>query len=80
MGTVTLTTEEFLDLLNTHRGPSSISARGRSSQKKRKGRKDPKLGRAMKAAHARAKKKNGDFRKGWNKSRMMSYAHKLRSR
>jgi len=78
MGTVTLTTEEFLDLLSTRTGSPLTSRGSRSSQKKRKSRKDPKLGRAMKAAHSRAKKKNGEFRKGWDKSRMMSYAHKIR--
>lgn len=35
---------------------------------------------ALKEAHARAKKKNGEYRKGWDQSRMMSYAHKIRRR
>lgn len=33
---------------------------------------------AMKKANARAKLKNGKFRKGWNQSKLMSYAHKIR--
>lgn len=36
------------------------------------------MSRALKEANEKAKKKNGEFRKNWDKSRMMSYAHKLR--
>ena len=32
---------------------------------------------AMKKASSKAKIKNGKFRKGWNQSRMMKYAHKI---
>jgi len=32
----------------------------------------------MKKAHAHAHKKNGDFRKGWDRSRMLKYAHKIK--
>ncbi len=44
---------------------------------KRKGKKNPKLSKAMKKARVAAKKKDGSFRKGWNQSKMMKHAHKL---
>lgn len=51
-----------------------------SPPKRNKGRKDPKMARAMKKAHQKAKKKDGTFRKGWDRSRMMSHAHKLKKK
>lgn len=55
------------------------SERGESSpKKKRTRRKDPKLSRAMKEAYAQSHKKNGDFKKGWDRSRMLKRAHELR--
>tara|TARA_B100000029_G_scaffold513696_1_gene614057 strand:- start:2801 stop:3058 length:258 start_codon:yes stop_codon:yes gene_type:complete len=45
-----------------------------------KGRKDPKMAKAMRQAHKAAKKKDGTFRKGWNRSKMMSHAHKLKKK
>ena len=45
---------------------------------KRKGNKDPKMTRALKMANDKARKKNGDFRKGYDQSKLMSLAHKLR--
>ena len=41
-------------------------------------RKDPKMAKAMKQAHAVAKKKDGSWKKGWNQGKMMSHAHKLK--
>ena len=40
--------------------------------------KNPKLSRAMKKAYKHSHKKNGDFRKGWNRSKMLKYAHKIK--
>ena len=42
--------------------------------------KDPKLSRAMKDAYAKSHKKNGKFKKGWNRSRMLKEAHRLKRR
>jgi hypothetical protein len=47
-------------------------------KKKRTRKKDPKLSRAMKKAYAQSHKKNGDFKKGWDRSRMLKHAHALR--
>jgi hypothetical protein len=57
------------------------SDRGESAPKRRRTRgKDPKLSKAMKEAHKKAKTKNGKFRKGWDQSRMLKYAHKIKGR
>lgn len=41
-------------------------------------RKDAKMARAMKKAHAKAKKKDGSFRAGWDQGKLMAHAHKLK--
>jgi len=48
----------------------------KSRPTKRVGKPNPKLGRAMKKAYAHSHKKNGDFRKGWDRSKMLKWAHK----
>jgi hypothetical protein len=55
---------------------SSVPPRVRVSKPKKKtGVPNPKLSRALKSANNRARKKNGDFKKGWNQARVMSTAH-----
>jgi len=54
---------------------ASIKAR---KPAKRKGKKNPRLSRAMKKAYKKAHLKNGKFRKGWDRSRMLKYAHKIK--
>lgn len=52
--------------------------------KKRRTRKksssDKKMSVALKEATAKAKKKNGSFKKGWNQSKLMKEAHRLKKR
>ena len=55
-----------------------LSSNRRRAKPKRTGKALKGMPAAMKKAHARAKLKNGKFRKGWNASRMMKYAHKIR--
>jgi len=50
----------------------------KTSKPKRKGKKNPALSRAMKKAYKKAHLKNGKFRKGWNRSKMLKYAHKIK--
>lgn len=50
----------------------------RSPTRKRKGTPLKGMSAAMKKANAKAKLKSGKFRKGWDQSRLMSYAHKIR--
>jgi len=51
-----------------------------SGPKKRTRKKDPKMKAAMKKAHKAAKRKDGTFRKGWDQSKLMKHAHKLKKR
>ena len=65
-------------LSGTRKGQARRTARRAYEPKKRKGKKNPALSRAMKKAYSHAHKKNGDFRKGWDRSRMLKYAHKIK--
>lgn len=82
MGTVTLTTEEYAELLAA--AQMSRSAPAKSAMKKavrkatKKGRTAKGMGAALKEANKKARKKNGDFRKGYNQRRVMQMAHKIR--
>ena len=75
------TLEEIYELVNGRgaRASSSPSTsqtptrRGSSSRRALKGMKS-----AMQKANARARLKNGAFRKGWDQRRLMKYAHRLR--
>ena len=81
MPTVTMSMEEYLRLVEgSNVTPESPSVEEVVSKAKprRKGKKDPKMARALKMAHSKAKKKNGDFRVGYDQSKMMSLAHKIR--
>lgn len=62
------------------RAASRGKSKPSSPPSRNKGRKDPKMAKAMKQAHKAAKRKDGTFRKGWDRSRMMSHAHKLKKR
>ena len=59
-------------------GASLSQRQNTPSSKKNSRKKNPKLSRALKKANARAKKKNGSYKKGWNASKTMKYAHKLK--
>lgn len=45
--------------------------------KKRKGKPNPRLRSGLKAANKKARKKDGSFKKGWDKSRVMKEGHRL---
>ena len=55
---------------------SKTSTRKRNSRKARAGAK--KMSKALKAANAKYRKKNGDLRAGRTQADIMRYAHKLR--
>ena len=65
-------------LSGTRKGQSRKTARRAYEPKKRTRKKNPALSRAMKKAYSHSHKKNGDFRKGWDRSRMLKYAHKIK--
>ena len=81
MAEVRLTLEEYealRRLITSERESEGVIEEERTSRKRKKTKNDRLMSRAMKDARARATKKNGNFRKGWNQSRMMKYAHSLR--
>jgi len=65
-------------LSGTRKGQSRKTARRAYEPKKGTRKKNPALSRAMKKAYKHSHKKNGDFRKGWNRSKMLKYAHKIK--
>jgi len=58
---------------------SRLTAR-KSRSVKRKGKKDPKMARALRKANSMGRKKNGGFKKGWSQGMIMKKAHQLRRR
>lgn len=79
MGTVTLTTEEYAELLAAaNRSATPTAAPSTSKRRSKRGRTAKGMGAALREANKRARKKNGDFRKGYNQRRVMQMAHKIR--
>ena len=82
MASITMTVEEYLDLIEKAAQGGKQVIRGarkvKRAVKKRTGRKDPKMARALKKANAMARKKNGGFKKGKTQRWVMKKAHQLR--
>ena len=82
MGTVTLTTEEYAELLaaaqlsNSRSGKSAMQKAVRKATRKGKAAKG--LGRAMKEANDRLRTKSGKLRKGKTQADVARLAHKIR--
>ena len=82
MAHVQLTLEEYhalMRLVESER--ESEGAHEQAVEKKRTRKKtasDRNMSKAMKDARKFSRKKNGDFRKGWNNSKEMTKAHALR--
>jgi len=49
-----------------------------TSKRKKTRKKDPKMARALEEANQKGRTKAGKLRKGWNQSRIMTLAHKLK--
>ena len=75
MASITMTVEEYLDLIEQG---GNGARKVKRAVKKRTGRKDPKMARALKKANAMARKKNGSFKKGKTQRWVMKKAHQLR--
>jgi hypothetical protein len=76
---VTMSVEEYLALIESSR-PVAKRQAARSVARKvvKKGKKDPKMARALKKANAIGRTKNGKLRKGYTQARIMKKAHQLR--
>ena len=77
MAEITMSLEEFLALTG---GAGSKPASSSPSKRKRVGKKDPKMARALRKANSMGRKKSGGFKKGWSQGKIMKKAHQLRRR
>ena len=94
MATVTMSLEEYNQLLLSAgltplagdptsivpAGPIMELAASGIGKKKRKGRPDPKMARALRRANKMGRKKSGGYKKGWSQAKIMKKAHHLRRR
>ena len=82
MAEVTLSLEEYLALLEKNEGWEPRRMRARKNdplgKKKRVGKKDPKMARALRKANAWGRTKSGKMRKGVTQGKIMKKAHQLR--
>jgi hypothetical protein len=84
MAEVTMSLEEYLALHDALHQQGVVmrtpSAKRTESKPKRKGTPLKGMASALKKANAKARKKNGSFKKGWTQARVMKEAHRLRRR
>ena len=79
MPTVTMTMEEYHELIRgVMASEIPVSTPRVISKKKRVGKKDPKMARALKKANEMGRKKSGGFKKGWSQGKIISKDHQLR--
>ena len=81
MAEVRLTMEEYealLRLQSSERESEGSRLADRRAKPKRKGKKDPKMARALKKANAWGRTKSGKLRKGVSQAKIMKKAHQLR--
>ncbi len=74
--------EEYLSLIDQSSNRKQIAPSGTtykaSVKKKRVGKKDPKMARALRKANSMGRKKSGGYKKGWSQGKIMKKAHQLR--
>ena len=84
---VRMTVEEYLDLLE--RTASNVKRVGRAARtiqketrpaRRKAGKAVKGMAAALKKANAKARKKNGSFKKGYDQARVMRMAHQMRRR
>jgi hypothetical protein len=80
MAEVRLTLEEYNALLRLQSSERESEGARLTARKKRKGRPDPKMARALRRANKMGRKKSGGFKKGWSQGKIMKKAHQLRRR
>jgi hypothetical protein len=84
MAEVTMSLEEYLELIDQSRNRKRPAPPGRSARaavkRKKRGKKDPKMAKALRKANAMGRKKSGGFKKGWSQGKIMKKAHQLRRR
>ena len=84
---VRMTVEEYLDLLE--RTATNVKRGGRAARtiqketrpaRRKAGKAVKGMAAALKKANAKARKKNGSFKKGYDQARVMRMAHQIRRR
>jgi hypothetical protein len=80
VGEVTLSIDEYMELLLAAGVSVRDDRKTAPAKRKRVGKKDPKMARALRKANSMGRKKNGGLKKGWSQGRIMSTAHRLRRR
>ena len=82
MANVTLSLEEYhalMRLVESERESEGAHEEAVEAKRTRSRTKNDRImSRALSEANAKAKKKNGDFRSGWDQSKLMTHAHMLR--
>ena len=78
MAEVTMSLEEYLRLVENRGDLADLVKKPSRSKKKRVGKKDPKMARALRQANSMGRKKSGGFKKGWSQGKIMKKAHQLR--
>jgi hypothetical protein len=82
---VTMSVEEYQQLLEAiefgrRMKTTKRGTRPPSVKKKRSGKKDPKMAKALRKANSMGRKKSGGYKKGWSQGKIMKKAHQLRRR
>ena len=79
MADVTMTIEEYLGLIQAiqEQTPAMAAPQAPAAPKKRKGKKNPKLRKAVQEANKRLRTKSGKLRKGKTQADVMRLAHRL---
>ena len=80
MGTVTLTTEEYAQLLAAAQGAARSAKPAMKKAVKRTGKAAKGMGKAMKEANDRLRTKSGKLRKGKTQADVARLAHKIRKK
>ena len=83
MPSVTMTVEEYLDLIERAAQGGKQVVRGarkvsKAVKKARTGKKDPKMAKALRKANKMMRTKSGKLRKGATQAKIMKKAHQLR--
>ncbi len=79
MADVTMTIEEYLGLIQAiqEQTPGMAAPQTPAAPKKRKGKKNPKLRKAVQEANKKLRTKSGKLRKGKTQADVMRLAHRL---
>ena len=80
---VTMTVEEYLELVREREGSGNrrrarVKVLQERNKRRRTGKKDPKMARALRKANKIGRTKAGKLRKGYTQAKIMKKAHQLR--